>query len=618
MKDQQKIWIIIAIFALAFAVRLINLQIMKGNPFFDYPVMDEKYHDEWAQEIGQGNLFGRTPFYRAPFYPLFLGAVYAIFGHNYFLARMISVLLGSINCILIYLLGSILFDRRIGLLSAIFASFYSMFLFFDSMLLTVGMEIFLSLFSIYLLLRWFERRRILDLGLSGLVLGLATITRPNFFVFFLVAIFYLLIRGIKAGRKIGLAQILLYVILFFTPIVTVTTVNIVKGHDLVPIAWNGGINFYLGNNPNASGWSATAPGIDATWWGGYRDAIILAEQDLGRNLLPSQVSNYWFNKGLGYLTSDPIGWTQILIKKVYLLMNNLELKNNLSIKTVQTFSFLLRIPVLNFGFIISLSLIGLVLFRMDRRSRILLTYLVAYAITVIAFFVTARYRMIIIPFLIIMAPATIVSIIKSFKKKDISTLIKVFIVLPLLLIFVNSDFYNTKIFHQVDRSLIYGTYGNRYFQAKDFPEALYYYRLSLKEDPKNTNAANGIGNCYLAMKDLAKAKEHYLSSLEIKENADALSKLGALYLSIGDLDSAAIFLDRALKIASTNPEVHYYLGLYHAYRSEKTAAAVELEKALQLFPDPRYVNNIYQILSRLYYEMDDLNKARWYQMKIKR
>ena len=65
---RRKYVFIALIFSLALILRLINIFIIDDNPYFENPIMDELYHDQWAQKIASGDLLSRTPFYRAPAY----------------------------------------------------------------------------------------------------------------------------------------------------------------------------------------------------------------------------------------------------------------------------------------------------------------------------------------------------------------------------------------------------------------------------------------------------------------------------------------------------------------------------------------------------------------------
>ncbi len=88
------------------------------------------------------------------------------------------------------------------------------------------------------------------------------------------------------------------------PILPVTLANTLSG-DFVLIASQGGVNFYIGNNPESDALRAVVPGTRTDWWGGYNDAIFMAEEALGRKLKPSEVSRYWYGRGLEFLWVFP-------------------------------------------------------------------------------------------------------------------------------------------------------------------------------------------------------------------------------------------------------------------------------------------------------------------------
>jgi hypothetical protein len=63
--------------------------------------------------------------------------------------------------------------------------------------------------------------------------------------------------------------------------------NYVVGGDLVPVASQGGLNFYLGNHEGADGRAALAPEFRATWSGGLEDSKRLAEKAEGLRRSPA-------------------------------------------------------------------------------------------------------------------------------------------------------------------------------------------------------------------------------------------------------------------------------------------------------------------------------------------
>jgi len=606
--DKKILLVSVIIFLVAFGVRIIHLETIKDNPFFNQPIMDEKYHDEWAQEIAEGHLFERIPFYRAPAYPYFLGLIYCIFGHGYYFPRLIGIIIGSLSCILIYLVGKEMFSHKIGVLSALLACFYGMLLYFDSMLLTTYLEVFFCLLAMFILLKWLKNRATSKIILSGVFWGLASITRPNFLIFIPIFAIYVFITFKRESVKKRLNYVVLLIIGMIPTILTVMLINILVGRDSVLLAWNGGVNFYLGNNQFADGWTATSPEIDATWWGGYKDAIIIAEREVGRNLLPSQVSNYWFNRGFNYIFSKPFDWAALMIKKIYLLFNVFEISNNQSILAFRKFSPLLRIPLLNFGMIIALSIWGFITSPRGKNKTLIFLFLLAYAFSIVIFFVPGRYRMPLIPFLLIFASYTVFWIIQRFKqRKKQRQIVLSIIAITAMIIFVNTDFYGT---HIVDYSEIHASIGDRFFASGNYSKAIEEYKTALTYNSKNIDAINALGNTCMMLGRHNDAIRLFRQSLNIEKNVDALCKLGIICSQLGRSKNAEAYLNDAVALDSTNPEVYYYTGMHYAYYKNPRAAIKNLEISLQYYPDPQYVNSIHYNLGKLYLEIGNINGAK--------
>jgi hypothetical protein len=286
---------------------------MKSSPLFDTPTMDAEYHDQWAQSILKGEDYIGGVFFRAPFYPYFLALTYKVFGQNYLMVRLIQFIIGSLNCVLIYFLGRKVINRRTGIIAGVIASFYGVLIYFDGELQLPVMEVFLDLLFLLTFIRARKKPSVKKWILCGVFLGLSALVRPNILLVGVALLLWILIRSTGNGEagflKIWHSKSLIYAgclalgaILMILP---VTLRNYVKGHDFVLISSQGGMNFYIGNNPQSDGSSAILPGGRATWWGSYEDAIRLAEKNLHRTLKPSEVSDYWYKQGLKFAINQP-------------------------------------------------------------------------------------------------------------------------------------------------------------------------------------------------------------------------------------------------------------------------------------------------------------------------
>jgi Tfp pilus assembly protein PilF/4-amino-4-deoxy-L-arabinose transferase-like glycosyltransferase len=569
--------------------------------------MDERYHDDWAQEIAEGKLLQRTPFYRAPAYPFFLGSIYSIFGHGYYLSRLIGIIIGALSCVFVYLVGKEIFSQKVAVLSALLACFYGMFLYFDAMLLTTYLEVFFCLVGVFWTMKWVRNKINSHLIIAGLFWGLASVTRPNFLIFVPVFAMYVFLTFKRQSFRERLHPVLFLFIGIIPIVLIVMLMNILSGRDFVIIAWNGGINFFLGNNAHANGWSATSPELDATWWGGYRDAIIIAERALGQQLLPSQVSGYWSALGFEHIVSRPLAWLALMSKKVYLLFNAFDISNNQSIEAFKEFSPLLRIPLFNFGLILAFAIWGMICSLRTKGTKLIISFLAFYSISIVLFFVTARYRVPLVAFLLIYASYAVFWFFQRIRSRRLREVALPIIAVAAMIAFFHTDFYGT---HIVDYSNIHVSLGNRFFDRGDYRKASEEYREALVHNPKNTDAMNALGNTYMMLKRTSAAKELFVHSLELNTSVDALCKLGILHLQAGNMDSAQIYLTDAIAIDTANPEVNYYLGMFYAYNEEPRSAIEYLEYSLQNYPDPKYVGNIHYNLARLYAGIGDREKAK--------
>src|SRR5437773_6489701 len=141
----------LAIFAIAFAVRLVHLLQIRRAPFFSVLMGDSKGYDEWAQRIAAGDWLGHDVFYQAPLYPYFLGVVYSLFGRNVFLVRLIQAAIGSASCALVALAARRLFSPRAAIAAGLVMALYAPAIFFDGLLQKSVLDVFFVSLAVWLI-----------------------------------------------------------------------------------------------------------------------------------------------------------------------------------------------------------------------------------------------------------------------------------------------------------------------------------------------------------------------------------------------------------------------------------------------------------------------------------
>ncbi|UCB53462.1 MAG: tetratricopeptide repeat protein [Candidatus Zixiibacteriota bacterium] len=575
-EDREKIWIL-GIFVLALVLRIIYLLQIKANPHFFSPTMDPLYHDAWAQNIAGGNWIGSKVFFRAPFYAYFLALVYKIFGHSYIIPRVIQHLLGSFSCVLVYFLARRLFNRKVAIVSGIIAATYGMLMYFEGELLLDSFLVLFDLLLLLFLLRAKENPRFYSWLICGIVLGFSAITRPNILVFVpFVWLWIILVFRKKKTLKAVLtysAAFLLGGILVISP---VTLRNVIAGKDTVLIASQGGINFYIGNNTNADGVSAIFYKED--WQ--YRDFQQMAERETGQSLKPSEISSFYYRKGMDFYLENPSRAFKLLVKKLYLFWSRFEISNNQNIYFFRQYSSLIRILPLGFWLVGPLGLTGMILSLRalnrskktrsekvsDRRKRILLPilFILSYMATVVMFFVPARFRLPIIPLLLVFSGFSLVWLFERLQEKKVSFVGTFLLILIPFALLTNSNAYHLRVgdFSQAHFSL-----GNVYLKDGKLDLALAEFNSVLTLNPGYNRAHLNRGMVFFRRGDLEQAEKEFQAELELNPNeAKAYNNLSAVYQQQGLHQKAEEMAEKAIRLGGYSANA--YMNLAMSYWKE--------------------------------------------------
>lgn len=147
-----------------------------------------------------------------PIYPLFLAGIYKIFGHNYNIVRIIQIVLFAITVCLLFALALPIIGFRLALGAGLFTSAYYPLVNQAGLLLQEILFTFLLVVLVYTLYQacargvkwWF---------ISGMILGLATLTKGSiqFFFVFVVGYIIYIYWGKISFRAIG-ARALLFLL----------------------------------------------------------------------------------------------------------------------------------------------------------------------------------------------------------------------------------------------------------------------------------------------------------------------------------------------------------------------------------------------------------------------
>ena len=484
----------LAIFACAFILRALHLHALSiHDPFYTIASVDGAVYDEWARELAAGNWRGEGVLFLGPLYPIFMAAIYSLFGASLPAVKMVQVVLGAVSCVLVWGLAKELFDRRVAALTGFASILYGMHVFYGGTTMIVNLQVPLIVGLAWAAIRALRRPTFGGWALCGLLLGLSALARQTALLVAPVLALWVLfgMRGEDSfGRRFAFGST--FGIVICALIFPFTIKNYVVGDDLVLLNSTGGANFYMGNQSHADGtWQIPSIGWNARVDNPrtMRDAFTgIAERETGQALKPSEVSSYWFGRGIDEIRADPLRWARLEFRKAALFVNAHEVWNNRSVEVSKHFSWVLRLPLLSFGFVAPFALLGLIL-TAGRWRELLPVHAVigAYLIAALLFFVLSRYRM---PATFLMLPFAAFGgfeLVRLLRERAWAPLAIRALALVLLATLVHLPLVNENRMHMAWYNL-----GNKYRELERWDEAVSAYRASLEENPRSISTYNNL------------------------------------------------------------------------------------------------------------------------------
>ena len=627
--------------AAAVVVRVAYFVTVADDPFFTHVrnVPDASFFNNWAQEISSGDwLGGKDVFFIGPLYAYFLGIIYRVIGPHPMAARFVHIALDAASALFLFGFARRAFGEGAAKVAGAIWAVYLPAIFFTSFLLPVSLDIFLITGSFYLLARGVEGRWGNFAG-AGALLGLAALDRANLLVFVLAAV-PLFLAHVK---RLKWRRVAAYFVPIFFVVLAATARNALVGGDFVVVSSQGGLNFYLGNSANAAGVYWNVGDLYEGDPGALnRDAATrLAESALGRRLKPSEVQRWFFSQGFAWLRDYPGDAIKLYWKKLRLLTNDYEISLNADFYFRRFVSFFHRAPFPWFAFVFSFGVIGLAAgWRGSPFARTAgALFVVAYALSVLAFFASARYRLPAVPILMAFAGAALVSWYDLWRKwrwRSAAAATAAALALGAFSVWPVAGIRHENTFGQV-----YYQLGRFYYEEGKYGEAIHYLNRAAAEAPAFYRSFIILGLAYermgreeaaleafrrgaLAAPDAAETHYNYGVALGRAGRfgealpplyraaaldpgyGEAWVQLGEVSIALGDYRRAEAAYRRAVGIASAEPrtlsryaEVLVHVGDYERALSWAEAAA----RADPNIPGPHFT------AGRIYFERGEYAAA---------
>ena len=564
-------WLVIAVAVLA---RIIFLQQHTDSPTFFAPIIDAWTYHQHALTLATENRLPEGIFWQAVFYPLFLGGIYKIFGVSVLAAKIVQSALGCVTTYLVWRLGHRLAGPVVGLIAGLALALYGPAIFFEAELLAVGWAMFWVVLLALLLLSAEEHPRVLSLVALGVVAALSVYNRPTFLLPEILCAAWLLWRWRKDGgawhtvlRRGGL--LLAGWFLVVAPMLALTQRTTGRTFLLPP---SGGINLYIGNNPDYDETICTRVGW--AWYKLRRRPVEAGARDaadpFGRQA--------WFKSEVWrFARQDPIRFLAGLGRKSLQFISSRELPRNVDIYGQRAWSDWLATLVWRagpfgfpFGLVLPLAAVGLIW----GRPRLPLSFwllIVGFAAAVVLVFVAARYRLVVVPLLLIPAAQGARELLATVRTGDRRRrLLQPAVLLAgVLLATIPGPFAQEQ--DDLSAEMYYAT-GAYHYRQQDFEQAVADLHRALEHQPDLIEAHNTLGKTCFALGDFRGALFHIGESVRLepdyidgRRNLQTLAEEGAARLqhsrqliAAGDTVQARTLLQQALAMTSDtlHPQLH--------------------------------------------------------------
>ncbi len=607
-----------ALFVVALSVRVVYLLERHGTPGHELPLVDSQGYDNLARALAGGGGLSADLFWQAPFYPCFLAIVYALTGGSMVAARLVQAVLGSLTCVLTFALGRRVGGIPTGIVAGLVTATYGPLFYFDGELLATGWACFWAVALVGLLLRIDGNVGWARYVVTGACFCLAVITRPTFLPFALFASIWVIgsLRREGLGWRQVSVRLLLATAGFAAIGLPVAGLNRSATGRFSILPASGGINLYIGNNPDRARTINIRPGWE---W----DALTRSPA-LDGVVRKQDTSRYFQGKVLDYARDDPAGLVGGLATKSLASVSSRELPRNLDVYVFREWSQLLAITVWRsggfgfpFGLLFPLAVAGFFV-SCRRLPGPVPGFAIVYGLAIVLVFAGARYRTPLVPVLAIPAAAGVLAVVEAARKGLVRPLI-VFAAIAavcLSLSIVPGPFPQERIdyraeldYHRGNRAAGIGDLGEAerwlgkalerqpsfgdahaaighvYHRQRRIDPAIDHYRRAIEIAPKNSDARGNLGRAWLLRRRPALAEEQFRQALELRPFNAGLHHGRALALTQLDrFDESVSHYRESLDLGGAEPSIHNNFGAALLRLNRYPEAIEQFEAALSLEP----------------------------------
>ena len=596
-RDVRVPWTVWLFLAAVFAVKLLVVWQLKDHPLLHPDAgLDTTAYVHLARRVVAGDLaLGPGLYFVSPLYIYFLAAGLALFD-SFTAVRVLQIGLGTASVGCVFFVARAWFGTRPAWIAALLAAGTGLLTFYEALILQSSIDAFLTSAALAALVCGLRtcRGALRERGallLCGLIFGIATLNRPNmlFGAAAVIAAAFVLRRWwpgllVLIGLAAGLAPSAVR--------------NIVVAGEWSVVSSHGGLNLYIGNSGNATGFYREVPGIRPLIEGQQEDTRRLASQALGREVSDAEASQYFSRQATSWMRQHPLATARLFARKVFFAFHaqHVALPHSYPFFAYDTGS-VLRFFVIGPWLIVPLGLVGLVFaargdpLRLKpgagSRSRdflIWLAFVPGYAIGVAVFFVAERYRLPLFVPLSIGAGAAIDLFWRAFSLRRLPRLMAPAATLAVLAVAVNwpLPFLNDGRWEEGLRTAQRLVITGEYDAADQWVERLE------RNAPRPGRAHHGVGMQLVLQDQPGRALPHLKKSLErgflSSDDVEVWLRLGRLSARTEGPPAAEPLFRRAAQLAPDQAGARQQYGLNLVLLGRIEEARRELQEAVRYDP----------------------------------
>ncbi|MFQ5599320.1 MAG: tetratricopeptide repeat protein, partial [Candidatus Krumholzibacteriia bacterium] len=582
----------LALYAVALGLRGVHLLGFRDTLLARVLLMDEAYYHAEAWNLIRGVPNPTDSWFMTPLYPYFLSLVFRLVGDGPTGPYAVQLVLGASIAPMIFTLARRAMRASLALVAALGVASFAPIVFFEALLLVEWLVLLALTGALLAAVRAPASRT--HAALSGALLGVATLGRgSNLLLVLPLAVWFRGLPGAERGRaRQRLGAFLAGCALALAPLFLY---NALRASQPLLLTANGGFNLFIGNGPEATGIFALPAGLDLA-----QDPLALryVQRETHEQVTASQASRFWLERTWGWVREHPGRTLRLFLWKLMLFWNRFSIPQVESFVSATRDLALSRFPFWHSYTIFPLAGLGagLGIFELGRarrrgktppkRARALALVAICallYGMSIALFFITDRYRVPVMPLLIVLAAyagGEVLGALYTGRRKR-------FLALGVLLLAglaVTSPEQLRIDRRGVERDLLVHN-ALRYAKGGWFRHAIREYELALRLAPEDPGVRDGLARMH------ARAGNDSLAVLQLRDllrdepgYARSWYNLGNVYRRIERFEEAVGAYRRALEIEPRREAAWNNLGEAFRAQGDTARAAAAYERALQIVP----------------------------------